>query len=189
VDEHLRTGQRHIFAAGDVVGSYPFTHVADAQARTIVRNLLLPRVPAKWDDSAVPWCTYTDPEVARVGINERQARERGIAYDAWTRLCSDLDRAVVESETAGFARILTRKGSDRILGATIVAHRAGDLIAEVVLAMKAGLGLSAISRTIHPYPTFSEIVRQAADERQKARLTAGVRGISRWVFRQRRRRG
>lgn len=187
VDEHLRTSQRHIFAAGDIVGSYRFTHVADAQARTVVRNLLMPRFPARWRDSVVPWCTFTDPELARVGLSEREARERGIRYDAWMRPCSELDRAVVESETDGFARVLTRKGSHRILGATIVAHGAGELIHEIVLAMNTGAGLSAISGAIHAYPTFSEILRQTADEQRKARLTPFVRRLSGSIFRLRRR--
>jgi pyruvate/2-oxoglutarate dehydrogenase complex dihydrolipoamide dehydrogenase (E3) component len=187
VDEHLRTSQRHIFAAGDVAGSYRFTHVAEAQARTIVRNLLLPRWLARWDDSVVPWCTYTDPELARVGLSEREARERGVRYEKWSRPFADVDRAVVESRTEGFAKVLTAKGSDLILGAAIVGQSAGDLISEIALAMSAGLGLQAISDTIHPYPTFAEILRRTADERQKARLTPLARRVTRWLFRRRRR--
>ena len=187
VDEHLRTTQKHIFAAGDVVGSYHFTHVAEQQARTIVRNLLLPRFPAKWDDSVVPWCTYTDPELARVGLSERQARERGIRYDVWKKPFSEIDRAVVEDETDGFAKVITARKSDRILGAAIVGHGAGDLIQEVVLAMREGVGLDAISRTIHAYPTFAEVLRKTADERQKSRLTPLARRTAGWVFRRRRR--
>jgi pyruvate/2-oxoglutarate dehydrogenase complex dihydrolipoamide dehydrogenase (E3) component len=187
VDEHLRTSRRHIFAAGDIASPYRFTHVAEAQARTIVRNLLLPRFPARWDDSIVPWCTFTDPELARVGLSERQAGERGILCDIWRRPFSEMDRAVVESRTEGFAKILTARGSDLILGAAIVGHGAGDLIHEIVLAMKAGLGLAAISETIHVYPTFAEIVRRTADERQKARLTPSRRRFTRWLFRRRRR--
>jgi pyruvate/2-oxoglutarate dehydrogenase complex dihydrolipoamide dehydrogenase (E3) component len=187
VDEYLRTTRRHIFAAGDIIsGSDRFTHVADAQARTIVRNLLLPRFPSRWDGSVVPRCTYTDPEVARVGISERQAREGGGPHDVWTRSFSEVDRAIVEDESSGFAKVITRKGSDRILGATIVGHNAGDLIGELVLAMRAGLGLEDIARTIHPYPTFAEIARQVADEQQRSRLTPLARRISAWVYRRRR---
>ena len=188
VDERLRTSQRHIFAAGDIVGSYQFTHVAEAQARTIVRNLLFPRWPARWDDSVVPWCTFTAPELARVGLSEREARERGVRYETWTCPFSEVDRAVVESRSEGFAKVLTAKGSDLILGAAIVGNAAGDVIAEIALAMKAGLGLTTVSDTIHAYPTFAEILRRTADQRQKARLTPFVRRITGWLFRRRRRR-
>ena len=186
VDEHLRTSQRHIYAAGDVTGSHRFTHVADAQARTVVRNVLVPWFPEKFDASIVPWCTYTEPEVARVGLNERQARERGIGYDAWIQPLYDLDRAVVESETEGFAKVLTAKGTDRILGATLVGERAGDVLSEIVLAMKAGLGLKRISQTIHAYPTFAEVVHKVADAQQRSRLTPSAKKLLGWLYQRRR---
>jgi pyruvate/2-oxoglutarate dehydrogenase complex dihydrolipoamide dehydrogenase (E3) component len=186
VDEHLRTSHRHIYAAGDVTGSYRFTHVADAQARTVVRNVLVPWFPEKFDASVIPWCTYTEPEIARVGINERQAREREIGYDAWIQPLYEVDRAVVESETEGFAKVLTAKGTDRILGATLVGERAGDVLSEIVLAMKAGLGLKRISQTIHAYPTFAEVVRKVADAQQRSRLTPSAKKLLGWLYRRRR---
>jgi pyruvate/2-oxoglutarate dehydrogenase complex dihydrolipoamide dehydrogenase (E3) component len=187
VDEKLRTSQRHIYAAGDVTGPPHFTHLADRHARTVVRNILLPWWPVRVDASALPWCTFTSPEVARVGLNEQDAVRAGFAYDLYKLPMSQVDRAVVESEEFGFAKVLVAKGSDRILGATIVSEHAGDLIHEIALAMTAGLGLSAIARTIHAYPTFSEILRQLADAQQRSRLTPLARklfsGIYKWARR------
>ena len=171
VNEYLQTSQPHIYAAGDIAGSFYFTHVADAQARIVVRNILFPWVKAKFDDSVIPWCTYTDPEVARVGWNEDQARRAGVACDVWNQSLGDLDRAVVESEEEGFAKVLTKRRSDEILGVTIVSERAGDLLHEFVLAMKAGVGLKKISGTIHAYPTFAELAKKLADSQQRSRLT------------------
>ena len=171
VNAHLQTSRRHIYAAGDVAGPHLFTHVADSHARTVVRNILLPWPKAKREDGVIPWCTYTSPEVARVGLNEMEAEKKRIACDVWKQPLADVDRAVVESEEEGFAKVLTKKGTDRILGATIVAERAGDLIHEFVLAMKAGVGLKTISGTVHAYPTYAEIARKVADAQQKARLT------------------
>jgi pyruvate/2-oxoglutarate dehydrogenase complex dihydrolipoamide dehydrogenase (E3) component len=187
VNEHLQTSQPHIYAAGDVVGGYRFTHVADAHARVIARNLLFPWWKARWDDSVVPWCTYTSPEVARVGLSEAEARKRGMEFDVWKQPLEDVDRAVVESEETGFAKVLTRKGGDRILGATVVSERGGDLLHELVLAMKAGVGLKTISSTIHAYPTFAEVSRKIADGYQKSRLTPGVRRLFESLYRRARR--
>src|SRR5580765_487051 len=128
VGEHLQTSQKHIYAAGDVTGMDRFTHVADSHARTIVRNILVPWVRAKREDAVIPWCTYTSPEIARVGLNETEAEKKGIPFEVWKQPLSELDRAIVESEEEGFAKVLTRKGTDWILGASIVAERAGDLI-------------------------------------------------------------
>jgi pyruvate/2-oxoglutarate dehydrogenase complex dihydrolipoamide dehydrogenase (E3) component len=124
--------------------------------------------------------------VARVGINEDQAQRQGMAYDVWVEPLEDLDRAIVESEEVGFAKVLTAKGSDRILGATIVSARAGDLLHELVLAMKAGLGLKALSATIHAYPTFAEVTHKAADRYQRSRLTPTLRRLFSWLYRRRR---
>ncbi|HEX7252562.1 MAG TPA: mercuric reductase [Thermoanaerobaculia bacterium] len=187
VDRALRTSQRHIYAAGDAVGPPHFTHLADRHARTIVRNIAAPWWPSRLDTSALPWCTFTSPEVARVGLNEQGAVREGAAYDLFRMPMSGVDRAVVESEEEGFAKVLLARGSDRILGATIVSARAGELIHEVALAMTAGLGLSTIARTIHVYPTFSEILRQIADARERSRLTPFAKkvltGIFRWARR------
>jgi len=187
VDAHLRTSQPHIYAAGDVAGSYQFTHLADLHARTIARNILLPRFPTKVDLSVLPWCTFTSPELARVGLNEEEAVRRGIPYDVYRQPMEEIDRAVVESEETGFAKVLVAKRRDRILGATIVSERAGDLIHEFVLAMKAGVGLQTISQTVHVYPTYSEVARKLADQQQRRRLTRFARRVTGWLYRRARR--
>jgi pyruvate/2-oxoglutarate dehydrogenase complex dihydrolipoamide dehydrogenase (E3) component len=186
VDGRLRTSQSHIYACGDIAGPYQFTHMADYQARVVVRNILIPWLPQKADYSVVPWCTYTSPEVARVGLNESQARERGLACDVWQEPFSELDRAVVEGEEEGFAKILTAKGSDRILGVSLVAEHAGDLLHEFVLAMKTGAGLSAIGSAIHAYPTFAEVARKLADRRRRTQLTPLARALFSWIYRRQR---
>jgi pyruvate/2-oxoglutarate dehydrogenase complex dihydrolipoamide dehydrogenase (E3) component len=180
VDERLQTSRKSIYAAGDVTGAHLFTHVADSHARTIVRNILVPWVKGKREDEVIPWCTYTSPEVARVGLNETEAERKSIPFEVWKQPLSDVDRAIVESEEDGFAKVLTRKGTDWILGATIVAERAGDLIHEFVLAMKAEIGLKTISGTIHAYPTYAEIARKLADAQQKSRLTPMAKRVLRW---------
>jgi pyruvate/2-oxoglutarate dehydrogenase complex dihydrolipoamide dehydrogenase (E3) component len=184
VNDYLQTSQRHIYAVGDVVGPFLFTHMADAQARVIVRNILMPFqfLRQKMDYSVVPWCTYTDPEVARVGLGEKEAQQKNIDYDLFVVPLEDIDRAVVESEEAGFAKILTAKGSDKILGATIVAPHAGDLLHEFVLAMSAKIGLGKISSMIHAYPTFAELARKAGDKYTKTRLTPTAKKVFTWLY-------
>jgi pyruvate/2-oxoglutarate dehydrogenase complex dihydrolipoamide dehydrogenase (E3) component len=179
VSDYLQTSQQHIYAVGDVVGPFLFTHMADAQARVVVRNILMPFqfLRQKMDYSVVPWCTYTDPEVARVGLSEKEAQRKNINYDLFIVPLEDVDRAVVESEEAGFAKILAQKGSDKILGATIVAPHAGDLLHEFVLAMKAGIGLATIASTTHAYPTFAELARKAGDKYNRTRLTPTAKKI------------
>ena len=186
VNEYLQTSQPHIYAAGDIAGPYQFTHVADHHARTVVRNILIPWFKAKREDAVVPWCTYTSPEVARVGLNEDQAKERGIEYDLFTQAVEEVDRAVVERAETGFAKVLTKKGSDRILGVTLVCDHAGDLVLEFALAMKHGIGLRGIGSTIHPYPTFAEIARKIADQQQRSRLTPFAKSLFAWLYRRRR---
>ena len=183
VDANLRTSRPHIYAAGDVAGVWNFTHMADSQARTIVRNILLPWLPARAEASVVPWCTYTSPEVARVGLNEEQARRRKIPCDVITQPMKDVDRAVIEGEDAGWAKVLLAKGTDRILGVTLVAERAGDLLHEFVLAMKAGVGLATVAATVHAYPTLAEIAKKVADRQQKSRLTPFARRVLAWRYR------
>ena len=147
VNDYLQTSQRHIYGVGDVIGPFLFTHMADAQARVVVRNILVPFqfLRQKMDYSVVPWCTYVDPEIAHVGLAEKEAKQKNVDYDLFVVPLEDVDRAVVESEDAGFAKVLTAKGSDKILGATIVAPHAGDLLHEFVMAMKANVGLGKIS--------------------------------------------
>jgi len=189
VNGYLQTSQRHIYAAGDVIGPFLFTHIADAQARVVVQNILVPVqfLRQKMDYSVVPWCTYTDPEVAHVGLGEKDAQQKSVDYDLFIVPLEDIDRAVVESEDVGFAKVLTAKGSDKILGATIVAPHAGDLLHEFVLAMKAGIGLGAIASTIHAYPTFAELARKAGDKYNKTRLTPRAKRVFTWLYERARR--
>jgi pyruvate/2-oxoglutarate dehydrogenase complex dihydrolipoamide dehydrogenase (E3) component len=184
VNDYLQTSQPHIYAVGDVIGPFLFTHMADAQARVVVRNILMlfQFLRQKMDYSVVPWCTYTDPEVARVGLGEKAAQQENIDYDLFVVRLEDVDRAVVESEEAGSAKILTAKGSDKILGATIVAPHAGDLLHEFVLAMNAKIGLGKIAATIHAYPTFAELARKAGDKYNKTRLTPGAKKMFTWLY-------
>ena len=188
VNDYLQTSQRHIYAVGDVIGPFLFTHMADAQGRVVVRNILVPFqfLRQKVDYSVVPWCTYVDPEVAHVGLGEKEAKGQNIDYDLFVVPLEDVDRAVVESEDAGFAKILTDKGSDQILGATIIAPHAGDLLHEFVLAMKAGIGLGTIASTIHAYPTFAELARKAGDKYSKTRLTPRAKKIFTWLYKRER---
>jgi len=186
VNDHLQTSQPHIYAAGDITGGLQFTHVADHHARTIVRNILFPWLKVKVERAIVPWCTYTSPEVARVGMSEDEARKAGTPYDLFIQPVEEVDRAVLEREEAGFAKVLTEKGSDRILGVAIVAEHAGDLLHEFVLAMKNGIGLKGIAGAIHAYPTFAELARKVADRYQKSRLTPFARRTFSWLFRRQR---
>ncbi len=184
VTDYLQTSQRHIYAVGDVIGPFLFTHMADAQARVVVQNILAPFqfLRKKMDYSVVPWCTYVDPEIAHIGLGEKEAQQRNIDCDLFLVPLEDVDRAVVESEETGFAKVLTVKGCDKILGATIVAPHAGDLLHEFVLAMKAGLGLGTIASTIHAYPTFAELARKAGDKYNKTRLTPRAKKIFSWLY-------
>jgi pyruvate/2-oxoglutarate dehydrogenase complex dihydrolipoamide dehydrogenase (E3) component len=176
VDACLRTTRKNIFALGDVASRLKFTHVADAQARAVVRNILLPWWPARYDGSVVPWCTYTDPECAHVGHNETTARGAGLDHDVYRFDLAELDRPVVDDRAAGFVKVLA-DGKGRILGATIVGAGAGDWIHEYVAAMKHGITLSRISGTIHAYPTYAEANRRPADLYMKGKLTATARRI------------
>jgi pyruvate/2-oxoglutarate dehydrogenase complex dihydrolipoamide dehydrogenase (E3) component len=189
VNDYLQTSQRHIYAAGDVIGPFLFTHMADAQARVIVRNILVPFqfLRQKMDYSVVPWCTYTDPEVAHVGLGEKEAKQKNVEHDLFVVPLEDLDRAVVESEDAGFVKVLTARGSDKILGATMVGPHAGDLLHEFVLAMKSGIGLGTVASTIHAYPTFAELARKAGDKYNKTRLTPRAKKVFSWLYRRARR--
>jgi pyruvate/2-oxoglutarate dehydrogenase complex dihydrolipoamide dehydrogenase (E3) component len=184
VNAYLQTSQPHIYAAGDIANRLKFTHTADYTARVVVRNTLMPFqfLRQKVDWSVVPWCTYTDPEVAHVGLGEKAAKEKDIDYDLFVVPLKDVDRAVVESEDAGFAKILTAKGSDKILGATIIASHAGDLLHEFVLAMETGVGLGTIASTIHAYPTFAELARKAGEKYNRTRLSPTAKKIFSWLY-------
>ena len=170
VDDRLRTSQRHIFGAGDVTGGYLFTHVADHEARTVVQNALLP-VRAKIDYSVIPWCTYTDPELAHVGLTEEEARERhGDSVSSHVYDLSGLDRAIAERDAVGCVKVVVdRRG--RILGGHILGPSAGTMIAEIALAMKHGISIGSLSSLVHPYPTMSEGVRRVADTYRRSLLS------------------
>jgi pyruvate/2-oxoglutarate dehydrogenase complex dihydrolipoamide dehydrogenase (E3) component len=176
VNERLRTTNPRVYAAGDICFPYKFTHAADAMARILIANALFAG-RQKTSALVIPWCTYTDPEVAHAGMYEREARDKGIEVLTLTTPLADVDRAVLDGETEGFARVHLRKGTDTILGATIVARHAGEMIGELALAMTAGLGMSAIGRTIHPYPTQAEAVKKLADAYNRTRLTPFVKKI------------
>lgn len=186
VDDHLRTTNPDIFAAGDVCSPFQFTHAADFMARTVLRNALF-KGRAKVSALTIPWCTYTEPEIAHVGLGEKEAAEKGIAVDTFTRELREVDRAILEGQTDGLVRVHVRRGTDKIVGATIVAANAGDMISEISLAMTSGLGLGKIANTIHPYPTQGEAIRQVADAYNRGRLTPLVKFLfEKWLTWQRR---
>ena len=168
-NEYLQTIYPNIYAAGDVAGPYQFTHVAAHQAWYAAVNALFGDFRlVKADYSVIPWATFIDPEVARVGLNEQEAREKGVACEVTKYDIDDLDRAIADSEARGFVKVLTVPGKDTILGVTIVGAHAADLLAEYVLAMRHGLGLNKILSTIHTYPTMSEANKYAAGEWKRA---------------------
>ena len=182
---YLQTLYPNIYAAGDVAGPYQFTHAAAHQAwYASVNALFAPLRRFKVDYTVLPWATFVDPEVARVGLNEQDAREQGIACEITVYPLDDLDRAIADGETHGFVKVLTVPGKDRILGVTLVGSHASELLAEFVLAMRHGIGLNRILGTIHSYPTFAEANKYAAGVWKKAhapqRLLAWVERFHAW---------
>jgi pyruvate/2-oxoglutarate dehydrogenase complex dihydrolipoamide dehydrogenase (E3) component len=196
VDDFLRTANRRVYAAGDVCSPYRFTHAADFMARAVVRNaLFLGR--ARLSELVIPWCTYTDPEVAHVGLCEQQAVEAGIAVDVLVQPLAEVDRAILEAPPfaftgragsalsdgpAGFVKVLLRRGTDRIVGATLVAPHAGEMVGELTLAIRQRLGIGELGNTIHPYPTVADAIRKLGDQYQRRRLTPRVRLLFRRWF-------
>jgi len=174
INSYLRTSQTHSYACGDVTQHYQFTHTADFQARLILRNALFPG-KSKIDYRAVSWCTFTEPEIARVGLNESEAKQKNLVYNSYRYSLNDLDRAICDRETEGFIRVLTEKKTDQILGVTIVGSHAGDLLHELALAMHQKIGLKKVASTIHIYPTLAEISKRIADTYQRTRLTTTTR--------------
>jgi len=173
-DPFLRTAYPNITVCGDVAGPYQFTHTAAHQAWYAAVNALFGRFRSfRADYRVIPWSTFVDPEVARVGLNEQEARERGVPFEVTVYPMADLDRAIADGATAGFVKVLTRPASDRILGVTIVGAHAGDLLAEYVLAMKQNIGLNRILGTIHVYPTLAEANKNAAGSWRRAQVTLG----------------
>ena len=182
VDDRLRTTNRRIYAVGDVASRYQFTHVADAQAAMAVQNALF-FGRARASKLVIPWCTYTNPEIAHVGLYARDAAQRGLEVDTITVQLADVDRAILEDTTEGFLRIHLKRGTDRILGATLVAEHAGEIISELTAAITNGIGLGKLASTIHPYPTRAEVIRKAANEWRKARLTPTAKRVLGVFFR------
>jgi len=181
VDDHLRTTNPAIFAAGDICMNYKFTHTADAAARIVIQNALF-KGSKKLSSLTIPWCTYTDPEIAHVGMYERDAAKKGIAVDTYVRSLAEVDRAMLDGEDEGFVKIHVKKGTDKILGATIVAAHAGEMISELTLALVGKVGLGTLSGVIHPYPTQAEAIKQAADAFNRTRLTPLVKTLfTKWL--------
>jgi pyruvate/2-oxoglutarate dehydrogenase complex dihydrolipoamide dehydrogenase (E3) component/uncharacterized membrane protein YdjX (TVP38/TMEM64 family) len=182
VDDRLRTSNPRVFSAGDVCSRYQFTHVADAMARMVVQNALF-YGGAKVSNLTIPWCTYTEPEVAHVGLYEHEANEKGVKVDVFTQEMRRVDRAILDGDTEGFVKVLVRKGTDRIVGATIVARHAGEMISELTAVILAKGGLRTLGQTIHPYPTQAEALRKVADAYSRTRLTPFVKGLFQKWFR------
>jgi len=176
VDDHLRTTNPNIYAAGDVCSSFKFIHAAEAMARIALQNaLFMGRKRAS--DLVIPWTTYTDPEVAHVGFTEKEAQARGRRVETFTLPFADLDRAILDGETEGFARVHMDAKTRRLLGATLVSRHAGESIGELVLAMNQQLKLEALSGVIHPYPTQAEVIKRLGDASMKSRLKPWMRKL------------
>ncbi len=175
VNARLQTTNPKIYAAGDICFPFKFTHTADALAQIVIQNALFPHPLglgyASTENLIIPWATYTQPEIAHVGMYEQDARNKGIEIDTFTFHLNEVDRAILDGEDEGFARVHVKKGTDQILGATIVASHAGDMISEYTVAMKGGLGLNTIAGTIHPYPTQAEVIKKTANAWRKTTLS------------------
>ncbi|MBF2054175.1 MAG: mercuric reductase [Candidatus Sericytochromatia bacterium] len=176
VNDHLQTSNPRIFAAGDVCMRWQFTHAADFAARIVLQNALF-MGRKKLSSLLMPWCTYTDPEVAHVGLYAHEAKAQGIAVDIYQKPFAEVDRALADGETEGFVKVLTAKGSDRILGATVVARHAGDMLGELTLAIQHNIGLGKIASVIHPYPTQAEAIRHLGDQYNRTRLKPWVKNL------------
>lgn len=176
VNDYLQTTNPIVYAAGDVASAWKFTHAADAMARIVLKNALFfgrDRASAL----TMPWCTYTDPEIAQVGLSEKAAWERGMKTQVVKVALNTVDRAALDGEEVGYLKVVLKAGSDRILGATLVARHAGDMISEITALMAAGKGLATLAKTIHPYPTRAEIMKKAGDEYNRQKLTPTVKRI------------
>lgn len=178
VDDTFKTTNENVYASGDVCMSTKFTHAADFASRAVIQNALF-FGSKKFSALTIPWCTYTRPEIAHVGLYERDAVAQGIEVDTYLRPFSEVDRAIAEGDEDGFVKIHTEKGGDKILGATIVAKHAGEMISEISVAMAGGTGLSKIASVIHPYPTQAEAIRQLGDAFNRTKLTPLVAKIFR----------
>ena len=180
IDDFLRTTNPRVFAAGDACLEHKFAHTAEASARIVVHNAFS---RGRWRLSAltVPWCTFTDPEIAHVGLSVREARERDIPVKTFTIPMHDVDRAIADT---GFLKIFVKEGTDRILGATMVARHAGEMLNEITLAIVAGIGLRTLTRVIHTYPTQAEAIRKAGDAYERTRCAKAIPArLRRWLAR------
>ena len=185
VNDYLQTTNPKIYAAGDICSKFKFTHAADFQARIIIQNALFALGPfgkKKASDLVIPWATYTSPEIAHVGMYKNEANQAGIAVDTYVQYLSDVDRAMLDGADEGFVKVHVKKGTDQIVGATIVAENAGDLISELTVAMTNGLGLAKIGASIHPYPTQAEAIRKLGDQYNKTKLTPFSSKLLRWLM-------
>ena len=181
VDDSLRTTNPRIYAAGDICSQHKFTHAADFQARIVIQNALF-YGRGRASALTIPRCTYTSPEIAAVGLNEHSAREQGIAINTFMKPLEKVDRAILDGEQEGFVKVHVRQGSDQILGATIVAAHAGDLISEISVAMAGNVGLRRLASVIHPYPTQADAIRKLGDAYNRTRLTPFVKKLfERWL--------
>ena len=176
VNQRLQTSNPHVFAAGDICSAYKFTHSADALARILIANALFGGRQST-ANLVIPWCTYTIPEVAHVGLTLEEAERKGMALDTFSFSLAEVDRALLDGEAEGFAKAYLKKGTDRILGATIVANHAGEMINEWTLAMTAGIGLTTLAKTIHPYPTQAEVIKKVADAYYRTKLTPKIKKV------------
>jgi len=176
VNDRLQTTNPKIYAAGDICLPYQFTHLADAAARIVIQNALF-FGRKKLSALTIPWCTYTDPEVAHVGLNDEEAQKQGLEVQTFVKPLSEVDRALVDGEEEGFVKIHVRQGTDKIVGATLVARHAGEMISEITAAMVGQIGLGTLAAVIHPYPTQAEAIRQTGDLYNRTRLTPGLKRL------------
>lgn len=186
VNHRLQTTNPRIYAAGDICSRYKFTHAADAMAQIVIQNALFPHplglAYASVESLTMPWCTFTEPEIAHVGMYEKDAKAKGIEVETYTYKLDEVDRAILDGEDEGFARIHIRKGTDKIVGATIVASHAGDMISEFSVLMKAGAGAKTLAATIHPYPTQAEVNKKVVNLWRKAHFSPGTKNILTKLF-------
>jgi pyruvate/2-oxoglutarate dehydrogenase complex dihydrolipoamide dehydrogenase (E3) component len=181
VNDRLQSTNPMIYAAGDVCSPFQFTHAADFMARIVIQNALF-RGRKKFSSLVIPWSTYTSPEIAHVGLYEHQAKDSNMAVDTYVQAFRDVDRAILDGEENGFVKLHVKKGTDQIVGGTIVARSAGDLISEVTLAITNKIGLGKIASTIHPYPTQAEAIRKLGDQYNRTKLTPFVQSLfNQWL--------
>lgn len=181
VNDYLQTTNPRIYAAGDICSTHKFTHAADFQARIVIQNALF-RGRRRVSALTIPRCTYTEPEIAHVGLNEQTAHQQGVAINTFVQPLDNVDRSLLDGESDGFVKVHVRQGSDQIVGATIVAAHAGDLISEISVAMAGKVGLKRLASVIHPYPTQADAIRKLGDAYNRTRLTPFVKGLfERWL--------